>query len=254
MTHIDDVRLKEIAEKIKAMHAMADPARGATQGKIDNATALIQRLLTKYNISLETVAQLTSGPKRNATEVVIDFTINHGQRRFEWEETLAHNVARGFYCKVIYYREGYNFIGAAHDARIAIQTFNQLHEIIGVMATTATRAYADDWTAKGVMDTRQLRGAYSLKTFKLSYLSGVVAGIGKKLQDTRRAQDAENAGAVTALVVNRDKLINSKIKDKWPKLGKGTASTQRHNEEAHAQGFADGKAINLHKGKLTDNS
>jgi len=260
MTHADTRSLEEIARKIAALEAMTQEGSNATQGEIENATALIQRLLTKHNLSLEQARKLSSADPKRQTETVIEIqmTPNHSERRFEWEETLAHNIARGFFCKVIYFKLGYYFIGTKTDAMIAIQTFNRLRPMIAQMATRATAAYADEWTAKGVMDTRQLRGSYSLKSFKLSYLNGVVCGIGRKLKDQRLADEmeaiTEATGDVAALVVVRDAAIDETIAKKWPKLGKARASDSLHNPEAYDQGRVDGYNINLHKGEIADKS
>jgi len=256
MTHADTRSLEEIARKIAALEAMTQEGSNATQGEIENATALIQRLLTKHNLSLEQARKLSSADPKRQTETVIEvqMTPNHGERRFEWEEILAHNIARGFFCKVLYFKLGYYFIGTKTDAMVAIQTFNRLRPMIAQMATRATAAYADEWTAKGVMDTRQLRGPYSLKSFKLSYQNGVVSGIGRKLEEQRREDEVEAAGQVTALVVVRDAAIDETIAKKWPKLGKSRASDSLHDPEAYDQGRVDGYNINLHKGEIADKS
>ena len=252
--HADDARLKEIAAKIAALEAMTDESANTTPGEVENATALIQKLLTKYNLSMESARKLAGAdPKRQTeTPIVIETTMNHGERRFEWEEKLAHNIARGFFCKVLYFKIGYYFVGAHNDAMTAIQTFNRLRPLIALMATRATEVYADDWRGKGVMDTRQLRGEYSLKSYKLSYLNGVVAGIGRKLQEQRHEDETAAAGQVTALVVVRDAAIDNKIAQRWPKLGYARASNSTHNAEAYERGRVDGYNVNLHKGELGD--
>lgn len=252
-THATDARLDEIAQKIAALTAMADPSNGATVGEVENATALIQKLTTKYNLDEEQVARRTRDNKQqqaNTNPIVTQFCPNHSDRRFEWSENLAHNIARGFFCKVLYNRIGYYFIGTQTDVRIAIQTFNRLHLVIASMASIATVAYADHWRDMGVMDVRQLKGEHSLKSYKLSYSNGVVSGIGTKLQEQRAQDDAEANKQVTALVVVRDAAIDQAISAKWPKLSKGRASDARHNDEAYSKGRVDGYNVTIARGEL----
>lgn len=252
MTHANEQLLTEIAAKIAAMEAMADPDRGATQSEIENATALIQKLLTKHNLSLEGARRLAAGKKKaDPDEIVIDRTPYHGARKFEWEELLSHNIARGFFCKVLYDKFGYLFIGTKADARIAIQTFNRVRPLIATMATRATEEYANDWRGKGVFDVRQLKGPYSLKSYKLSYLKGAAIGIGKKLAEQRAADEAAYAGQVTALVVVRDAAIDDRIKSKWSKIGKPKQFDATHNTEGYERGREDGYTVNIYRGELT---
>jgi hypothetical protein len=251
--HAPEDRLKEIAAKIAALEAMTHKDANTTQGEVENATALIQKLLTKYNLSLARVHKLAgSDPKRQTeTQIEIQITPNHGERRFTWEEHLANAIARGFFCKVLLFKEGYYFIGVHNDAMTAIQTFNRLRPIIVLMSVRAVAHYSDEWTAKGVMDVRQLRGALSLKSYKLSYLTGVVSGIWRKLEE-QRYDNATEATQVTALVLARDVAIDNAIAHKFPKIGQDRASTSKHNSDAFVKGREDGYNVNLHKGELQD--
>lgn len=251
-THADDCRLTEIAEKIAALEAMADPERGATPNEIENATALIQKLLTKYNLDQDDVRRRTGGSKARQTEtpIIIQFWPNAKDRRFEWSENLAHNVARAFFCKVLYNRVGFYFIGSELDVKFVIQTFTRLEAIIMTMAERATREYTQHWRDMGLMDVRQLKGEHSIKSYKLSYLNGVVNGLGAKLAEQRRQDDQQAAQAVTALVVVRDAAIDTAVKAKWPKLGTARASDARHNADAYRKGKTDGYNLTIAKGEL----
>jgi hypothetical protein len=219
-------------------------------------------LLTKYNVSEAAIdaANAARGAKSSAAEIVIKMHQQRGVRRFEWEEKLAHNVARGFWCKVLYYKfargagsaggGGYYFIGAARDVAIAISIFDRLQVAAGTMATRATEEYAERWRFAGI-SPRELTGDHSLKTYKLSWLTGFAAGIGAKLQTERKESEAAHgASTITALVVVKDAAIDARVAQEWPKLGKGRRFNSGTNSDGAEAGYKAGRNATIARGDL----
>lgn len=211
---MSDQDLKTIAAKIAAIEALANG--GATDGEIAAATAAINRLLTRYNISIErarAIAGETESARQRAEAVKSNRYSNDAGKRFQWEIDLAEALAQAHYCKLLTQGAAYLFIGKPHNASAAITIFARLRDVLSSMASAHVKAYSDYITANTLFSPKELKGSQSLRAVRLSYLAGAVRTIADRLAEQRRADNAEFNGEVTALVRVEDAAIKEFLAD-----------------------------------------
>lgn len=219
--------------------------RGCTPQEAEAAAALAQKLLLRYNLTME---QVTAA---NTEERAISFfqVPKHSTRRFDWEIELARVLAQHLLCRLLLNKQGYIFVGTAHDICVAIGMFARLRPVIMQMGVNATHKYGEWWADRGV-SPRDLKGKHSLRSYKLSYLRGVVNGVEVKLIEQREQAEAVTSG-VTAMVVRRDLAINDAVNKRFPNLKNRRASDQNTNEYAIVYGLHDGLQLSIARGDIT---
>lgn len=118
--------MKDIINKIKKLLALANENSNATEGEIQNALAMAQRLMQKHNIHL---SQLTESEfeKQEADRKSV-FRKNGFHK---WEKMLSQVVAKAtetetFYAGRALHNMTLNFVGLKVDTICAIELFNYL--------------------------------------------------------------------------------------------------------------------------------
>ncbi len=234
---MDNINISKILERIQKLQALAND-NGASESEVNQATAHIQRLLDKHNLSLEQIEPVKQSDIQFTTEK------NAKKKLMGWEFNLAHTLASNFYCKVLTIGSDIQFIGTKSDIQITINLFRSVRVLFDAMASKRVTEYTRRmFTEFGITDTRHLQGAQSLKTFRLSYLAGAVNGLAQKLREQRATSDQ----SITALVVRRDLVAKTAMHEKYPNIRSVAFGNASFNQDASTQGFIDGKNINLHK-------
>lgn len=244
--------LTDIAAKIAAIEALANG--GATEGEIAAATAAINRLLTRYNITIERARTLAgeADRKKNADTAIGSNRLRTDDgKRFEWEIDLAHTLATAHYCKLLLSGRDFLFIGRKNDAQTAMAIYSRLRDVLAGMATRYVQAYSDFVKENTLTSPKELKGSQSLRAVRLSYLAGAVQEISNRLYDARKADDVEYNGEVTALVVVTDAAITEFLAS-WKIGAPRQRGSKEHNAAAYKRGREDGKSVSLHRADLTD--
>jgi hypothetical protein len=84
---------QDVLEKIRKVKALA---YSGTAGEMENAAAMLSRLLVKYNLTIESLDNLERG------DVGYSFYEN-GAQPFTWRAELMYQIAKHHFCQVIAY-------------------------------------------------------------------------------------------------------------------------------------------------------
>lgn len=262
----DNVR-ESILNKVKGLAAIANPESGAFPGEIANASAVMQRLMDKYQTSWEEV--VLTQKEVSDHFVGIDSQSIIGSFRV-WHWALGRVIARITGTK--HYRTGafgttlrdkkkkthgkrMCFFGSESTAQVAADLFDLWVVLIDDMAKAATAEYvrkmtidcADDMREQGVRQFRHLQGLGTLhpNIWRDSWLEGVIAGINSALYEAEHARDEQTS---TALMVIQEKVLVAyeEFSAGWQSVN---TSSRSGNLAAYKAGVAKGKTINLNSHK-----
>jgi len=220
--------IDQVLQKIAKLQRLANDA-GATKAEAELAASKLQELLDKYNLSIEQIAPIS---EKTSDDVIFDWFRREGSRIFQWELSLLSAIARSVGCDYLYTSHIITFVGLPNDVKIAKEMFVQFRAIAQHLATKATKEYSD-----GFFDPRELRGVDSLKSYRLSYLLGFVAGLAETFKQAKSLEQES-----TALVVIKEGLIKTAIATRYPKLGKAITSNATINSRAYNTGQRDGRS------------
>jgi hypothetical protein len=243
---IDAMSPKKRAELFEKLQAIQEHIkRAANDGEAANAIAAMRRLLTKYNLEEAQIA----GHREDSSRVIgewIDFSTAH--RTFAWEEILAWAVAESYYCATKktpnrdpesgeLLRRMLLFVGRATDVAICKVVFVAVRARVIAFANRSMKLYIDMLRDKGV-NASLVRGEYSIKTMRISYLSGMAVAIKERLEAQREKEATEET---TALVISRQNEIAEYMGGKVE--GRSTKITT--NDIMYSLGYQDGQLIDL---------
>jgi len=241
-THASSTLLQEIADRIEKLSRLT-VENGATPDEAATALGMIQKLLTRHNISMEVAQAHASGEKSPIGYHPMAFDTKN---KINWSDYLLVALSKAFYCHVVSEtsQKRYMIIGTANDAKLVMTLYNRIRLTLDRMATNATKLYALDFE-----DPKALTGEYSLKSYRNSYLLGAVSTLRTKLHEIMKENNVETQGQSTALMINRSTAIQAAVSARYPKLIHKRVQS-KHNELAYRQGQEDAKKVGLHTGEL----
>lgn len=234
----------KLFEKLRAVQSLIEG--GSTEGEISAAINQMSRLLTRYNLTEADLA----GHAPDGTKVThewIDYSTAH--RVFAWEQMLAWAVARSYYCAAMgtpnrhketkeLLRRQLVFIGRAVDVSIAKIVFLAVRARFISLANTRMNRYIELLRAEGV-NASEVKGVNSIKTMRLSYLTGMAEAIRVRLEAQR---EKEATAESTALVLTREHEITEYA---GGKIEGRTGSIPTLNQIMYGLGYQDGQEIDL---------
>lgn len=216
--------LDAILGKIRKLKAMAQG--GATQGEIDNATALIQRLMLEHNIEEAHLAIDAGEPLTGYGYSSVSDNVGAA-----WRSILINAIATGHQCQSIRVRSKGTFQVFGH--RDAVPVVLALYaELSGALELMARQAYERErpWdSARGWCNT---------------YRMGAVHEIYRRFDLQLAAAKAQGARTSTALVVINDR-VEQAVAKAFPALKTTKARPVRGNFDAYSSGRAAGRAMPL---------
>lgn len=222
---------KEALEEVmrKAKKLMAFTPETATEAEVANATAILHKMLAKYQLSIADINAGTLG--EDLEKNTIKFSNDSIAKK-----TLLFNLARGFSCngwlqKVhepgifggIDTYEAFNIIGTTSDIEMVKHLYLSILPQLEKMAETA-------W------EYPHKRG---FKTFRDSFIYGAALTIKDRLKATAPTSDEKG------LVVVKDGLVKQWMKKNAPPLNRTSFSVDHGGLNA---GKNAGHKVGLHAG------
>lgn len=231
-------------DKVAKLMALAsDP--GATEAEAATALASARRLMLKHNIS---EASLASKKSQDGKAGQKDSVRPEGSPRFQpWEINLAVLVAEYFSSRVTFRvnQTRITFYGFDSDGEIAEYAFGQMLRKIWDLALRNLRVHQEKMRAKGYSDMRKLPPGQTLKEVRQSYITGVILGLARKLEDEKKKDTVEE----TAIVLSRVDRVSAYIDDVIkPGKGKSLDLPNVSNYNAFYQGVEDGTKLQITAG------
>lgn len=214
-------------EKIlKCMQLAADPA--ATEGERNAAQFAAEKLMLKWQISSLEMRSKEPKPQK-ATDQVKDTFEDLFDKEADWEIHLGSGIARCFNSKIIVHnhRSSLRFFGSKDDLEMIDYFFSRLRLEIG--------SWAEEAYPKGIRKQR-------------AYAYGMVCRVNERLEDLYKKVNDALDNTCRDLVVISKALVQAKINEVYPKLGKMRPRSVGDNS-ALARGYADGNNLNLASGR-----
>lgn len=211
----DDSR-GNIIDKIQALLAKV-PERGATEAEAASALEMAHKLLLKHNLTMAEVEEVELPGESLVVEehesaMAADGTPRRGSAG--WQGVLATSIGRHFFVRIVAQGGVLMFIGRKDN----VATVRELNSwVVKQVARLALDACHEDG-----------REARYEKTWLRSCRLGIVARINERLVELVAEQAARDV-KVRALVVRYDDENKRYIRDKYGRLGRGTAFDGLHH-------------------------
>lgn len=226
----------KILEKLSKLKALYESAKMDNEGEANAAAAAIQRLLLKYNLSMEDIdANLNS----NSDVWVHEYISGYTQKSIggQWELELWSALCEFNFCKVFMCGGSYKnlmLVGKKENLDNIKWLNNFLQTVFVKLSKVRYKEYCRSLLTKPI----------ACDTFQRNYLYGCAIGLRKKLKDETATIAAEK---ITALAVRSNDAIMSYVTDMF-----GRVATKRHsaipkNYSAQKMGYEDGRKIKIGK-------
>lgn len=252
----------EILDRIKKL-LNQNELNGATAEEAATATAMANKLLLKYNLSLSDVDLRENGERiTKITQEFFDMNDLQNRHEADWIPKLFHVIARHNLCRVIQintnrmqYDQGkVAIIGESHNIQIVYYMVDSVINITRIME-------------KNIWNSHGRFGSVKRNSFRRGFFIGIVEGIAFKLayEEKLREKQAESnesydettsmetgltgieAKQMGLMVMSNKEAIQEFVEKTYDKLKKPKTTTYNSIDSRKA-GFLAGKEMNLSKG------
>lgn len=223
---------QKILDKIKKLKALSEGAAKINSiPESEAATLLMNNLLTKYNLSLMDIGDISDGKPSIEIERSDLISVQNPYGRL-WKERLLMILCKFNYCQMLGCSYQVFLLGTKVNTTAIIDFFNTLQSVY--LHNGKERYEQDKKYFKGGRLTERYRRKYIT-----SYLLGCSIGLSVKLQE-RHSKEC------TAVTIRHDELIKDYIKGNLNVKSK-PIKQPKPNESAYLKGFVDGKKTNLQR-------
>jgi len=255
----------ELPEKVKSRLAGAFKLANDSQnpGEAASASARVQEMLLKYNITLTNVAKALDAEviKNKFAGMTSKEIVFGGVNRDRQAGMLAKALADYMFVEVIWthVRSANNpnisfnalkFIGAETDVEIVVQLYNKLNQAINRMAN------------KGLVMYKKMGGNAHGNGWKTDFYWGCVDGIREQLKENyelfQRSRYNRLDGEVTnssvnsvtgrEIIVDKNALLKDYLDENFGKVQKGGKIKKNNiNETAYVAGYKVGRDMEINE-------
>ena len=233
--------IKSVLEQIQKLLNF----EGRTQAEIETATALANKLLLKYNLS---IADVEGHIRKDRGKIVQDdFGLDDYQAKTDgsWVMSLVNVIARHNMCQAIHYPDHYQrygqgfmrLVGMNHNIEIATY-------MILALITKIESMYKIAWKEYQAND-----GCEKRNTYRRGYCLGFVRGLNEKLyaENVKSVKENSNMGIV---LYDNKKLIHEYIDQNLGGTVKGNpnAAVSKRSYDGTQAGLRDGRNVQLNRG------
>lgn len=236
------MEINEVLKKIKKLQKLYEGAKKInSEGEAAAAAAVIQKLLTKYNLSLEDL---------NDEEKQEDGIMEEGQFCYtyksiggSWESRLLIVLCKWNFCVAM--QKGRSFKNMViFGKKENIEMVKWLRVVLSNCFVELSKKRFEEYKKTANYAEHPI----GIDTYQRSYLKGCVDGLNDKLREENKKDKEEdvNFGAkVTALVVRNKTAIDEYIRSKY-KVNKAHRSAEKVNG-IRMFGYGDGRNVSINK-------
>lgn len=208
----------KVLERVKKMLALGNDA-GATEGERETALRMAYNLLAKYNLSLSDLPEDQNNEVRERQDTVISAD--------RWARSLAHAVAKLFFCRYFYQRTG--------------TSGKDKHCFVGRQSNVNTARYMTEYLIKSVKREATTRYSSPTSPHGRSFCVGTVDSIRKRVEEMVKTDTESTPG--TALVLASLHQREEDANNKWLEQAGTTLTTgkSRADNSLRAGAFYDGR-------------
>jgi len=238
-----EMSIDKVMRKIQKLKKLYEGAKAInSEGEANNAAALMQKLLTEYNLTMEEV-----GEEQEENPVMEENVSGYSYKSIGgiWELRLTHVLCQWNFCKVYTYGGTYQkliIVGRKDNVEMVKWLAEVLKERFVSFSKTHYKEFVKDCEAKGIKP-------YSKDKYQRSYLCGCAQGLDEKLKEEHereKKEEVELSTKITALVVRNNAAIDEYVQQKWGAVKRGR--TMRENwDGARMQGIKDGRNTSINK-------
>lgn len=263
---MDNQRTK-ILSTIRSMARIADPEHGASIGEMSNASALMQKLMDKYLISMaEVMAEDIGSPEKEFAYAQKSAQAILGKLR-QWHWVLARLVGRITHTrhfstsqrseearrttkgKKLKYGSTMAFYGHEQNVNLACDLYDDWLVRLTSMASNATEKYKTELLFQLNEEAKRLGedlitdlyrrdlGNLHPNTYRMSWLLGCLQAMNMAVYEE---EDKREEITSTAIV-----LYDNNLKDAWIKYSSGMqrASNSSKENRVNWEGMDDGASV-----------
>jgi hypothetical protein len=229
-----------ILRKIRALLNTAEHPNTPTE-EADSAMAMAQRLIAKHAIDQAMLDQSRPAADRGqVTSKNIEVPNPHGLAK----AMLANAVAVNNHCRLIR-----RSVRGGNDQIIVIgfesdlEAFEMAYTSLLLQLTNAARmcGHTDKNWYKGIP-------AAKISSIRKAFMMGWTSAVDQRLQEAARlaSRDAEadHGSSVSVVLFDRSKLVNDKVSEMFPRLGK-SSGVKIGDTNAYHRGAAAGRTANI---------
>lgn len=266
-------KLNNIIEKVEKLLNLAnDPS--ASQGEIENATKMANKLMMKHQLSSN---DLLLGYSEVSKETLECFPKKSEYKEWLWD--LMNAIARGNMCTTFANKQyqwnektwgndgiGFNvtLVGSKTNRRICTQMyelcvkmFPNLAEQAWKIRTKKTVEEVKEFLGKKGMSTDGINSSFlqrqkllpTKRSFINSYYKGAIKGIKEKFQQNVSELPQDEYQKWGLMIVKNDTLLNDYIKETEGDIGEHKSRGLKIDEKAFRKGLSDAK--NIDKKQIT---
>lgn len=227
---------ENILEKVRKLFALANDS-GASEGEIENALKMAQRLMMKHNIDQGEI--VISPLDIDITSIENSFKMGE---KTTWLWELLDILGRSHNCRIR--RAGrvgcyfYEVIGTNEDRKMVKELFDFSVVLIRNLAKKRLSEKVKSCDYK-----------FSRQNYRTSYIDGFLQGLQIKLnKDKKEFLKLEEAETYSLMVVKKDAIIDGWIKENQkPAKVQGERKERPIDLDALRLGFVDGKEESINK-------
>lgn len=236
-------KMKKVLDTLQKLKAFYESAKkNDSEGEVEAAAAQINKLLIKYNLTMEDIEERKEESKIIKEEVS---GMNYAMRGW-WEVQLTNVLCRFNLCE--------SFTYGRHYEQILIVGKKENVELVKWMKETFAKRYVaiskvryKEYKKKieeGIIYTDDVP---TLHRYQRSYLMGVCDGLARKLQEIKDENERQYAQQVTALVVNNKSALQQFYQSEGMRFGKRYTMNSGSCSDARHKGYTDGYKANVNR-------
>ena len=235
--------LETVMRKIQKLKKLYEGAKKInSEGEANNAAALITKLLTEYNLSMDEVEMEA---QKSKSEIIQESISGYEYRSIGgyWEQRLTHVLCRWNFCRCYIYGSSYKrllIIGKKENLEMVKWLLDMLKERFVAFSKDRYKEYKNG--------LNEWEKPMSKDKFQRSYLMGCAVGLNAKLQEEHereKREEVELSERITALVKRNDTELSKYVEEKLGEVG--TVKTRERFDEARQRGFQDGRNTSLNR-------
>jgi hypothetical protein len=243
--NVSNTEWEKIQDKLNALKNLAE--HPGTAGEAAAATAALQRLLFKHNMSMEDIKVASKGDDDGYTNADYTIGVKYTTVEGRWKYQLLRVVAGNNFCRVLHYSHGLKLVNIVGEPHNIVATKAMYEYLLGELNRLCRRdmkiARAEGHLAEGSDYDAQV-AAFE---YAFSWRSTAIANIAMRLKEQRREDEQTYTGG-SALVVAKNAQLENAISRLFPDAKTSQSRGSNYYDAAGARaGREAGKSVGLNR-------
>lgn len=242
-TNANQQKMDKVLDTLRKLKAFYESAKkNDSEGEVEAAAAQINKLLIKYNLTMEDI-----GEKKEESKIVRENIsgMNYAMRGW-WEVQLTNVLCRYNLCESFTYGRHYDTIMIV-GKKENVELVKWMKEVFAKRYVAISKVRYKEYKMKIMNGEIWVADIPTLHRYQRSYLMGVCDGLARKLKEIKEQNEAQYGQQVTALVVNNKAALQQFYQDQGMRFGKGYTMNSGSCDDARHKGYVDGYKANVNR-------